>query len=81
MFKFQGFSGGDLQSLHRYLMSRYEVDSLDDYVRLLCLFRNTRAIEMEKASARVSEIEELSSSVEIARLSVLRQIQQRRNPS
>jgi len=62
-------------------MSRYEVDSIDDYVRLLCLFRNTRAIEMEKACARVLEIEQISSSVEIARLSILHQLEQRRRPS
>lgn len=81
MFKFKGFSGSDFQSLHRYLISRYKVDSLDNYVRPLCLFRNTQAIKMEKASAHVSEIEELFSSVEIAQLSVLRQIQQCRTPS
>jgi len=62
-------------------MSRYEVDSIDDYIRLLCLFRNTRAIEMEKACARVLEIEEVSSSVEIAMLSILNRLQQRRHPS
>ena len=62
-------------------MSRYEVDSIDDYIRLLCLFRNTRAIEMEKACTRVLEIEEVSSSVEIAMLSILNRLQQRRHPS
>ena len=58
---FQGFSSGDLQLLHQYLMSRYEVDSIDDYVHLLCLFRNTWASK---------EIEEISSSVEITCLSI-----------
>ena len=70
-----------MQSLHQYLMARYDVDSLDDYIHLLSLFRNTRAIEMEKACGRVTELESVSATLEIARLSILRQLQQRRPPS
>ena len=70
-----------MQSLHQYLMARYEIDSFGDYIHLLCLFRNTRAIEMEKACARVGELEGISASLEIARLSTLRRLQQRRPPS
>jgi len=57
-------------------MSQYKVNSIDDYIHLLCLFRNTRAIEMEKACARVLEIEEISTSIEITCLSILRQLNQ-----
>lgn len=70
-----------MQSLHRYLMSRYEVETYDEYLHLLALFRNTRAIEAQKARTRYAELQDISANIEFARHAVLRRLQQRRSPS
>lgn len=77
----KAISAGDLESMHRYLMARYEVETFDDYIHLLALFRNTRAIEAAKARDRVVELTDISSSVEIARQLILRRLQHRQSAS
>jgi len=59
-------------------MARYDVDGFDDYIHLLALFRNTRAIEAVKVRDRVFDLTDIANSVEIARQSILRQLQERR---
>jgi hypothetical protein len=74
-------SAGDMESMHRYLMARYEVETFDDYIHLLALFRNTRAIEAVKARERVFELSDISTSVDVARQIILRRLRLRRSSS
>jgi hypothetical protein len=62
-------------------MARHEVEDLDDYLRLLALFRNTRAIEAQNARGRHAEIKELIRSVETARYAILRRLNDGRSPA
>jgi hypothetical protein len=62
-------------------MRRYKVKTFDDYIHLLALFRNTRAIEAAKARDRVLELSDISTSVEMARQSILRRLHLRRSSS
>jgi hypothetical protein len=75
----KAISAGDLESIHRYLMARYVVETFEDYIHLLALFRNTRVIEAAKARDRVFELTEISTSIENARQSILRRLQLRRS--
>jgi len=52
-------------------MSRYPVETLDDYMHLVAMYRNARAIEAQKARTRHLELVELAKSIESARLAVL----------
>ena len=79
VFPFQAISAGDLQSVHSYLMARYEADTLDEYVRLLALFRNTRAIELENARNRCAELQNIADTIELAQFAVLRRLDSRRS--
>jgi hypothetical protein len=58
-------------------MSRYDVDDFENYTHLLALYRNTRAIEAMKARIRYMELEGAAASVEKARLSLIRSLQDR----
>ena len=53
LFIFQAISEGDMQSLHRYVMARYDITTYDEYIHLLALFRNTNAIETQNAYRRL----------------------------
>jgi len=77
----KAISADDLESMHRYLMARYEVETFDDYIHLLALFRNTCAIEAVKARERVIELTNISTSVDLARQSIRRRLQLRRSSS
>jgi hypothetical protein len=77
----KAISADDLESMHRYLMARYEADTFDRYIHLLALFRNTRAIEAVKARDRVFELTDISNSIEMARQSILHRLQLRRASS
>jgi len=77
----KAISADDLESMHRYLMVRYEAETFDNYMHLLTMFRNTRAIEAAKARDRVFELNDISNAIEIARQSVLRRLQLRRASS
>ena len=68
-----------MESMHRYLMARYEVETFDDYIHLLALFRNTRAIEAVKARERVFELSDISTSVDVARQIILCRLRLRRS--
>ena len=70
-----------MESMHRYLMARYEVETFDDYIHLLALFRNTRATQAAAARDRVFELNNISTSVDLARQSILRRLQLRRSAS
>jgi hypothetical protein len=67
--------------MHRYVMARYEVETFDDYIHILALFRNTRAIEAVKARQRVFELTDISTSVDVARQLIRRRLQLRRSKS
>ena len=67
----------DIESLHRYLMSRYDIKDYDDYLHVLSLFRNTRAIEAENALNRYHELQSVASTLENARIQLLRRIDER----
>lgn len=70
-----------MQLLHRYLLARFEVETLDDYLHLLTLFRNTQAIETLYAHRWLSKLADIVASIEMARHSVLARLQQCRTPS
>ena len=67
----------DIESLHRYLMSRYDIKDYDDYLHVLSLYRNTRAIEAENALNRYQEIRAAVATIENARIDLLRRIDDR----
>jgi hypothetical protein len=77
----KSISANDLESVHRYLLTRYKVKTFDEYIHLLALFRNTRAIEAAKAHDRVMELADISTSIENARQSIIRRLQLRRSSS
>jgi hypothetical protein len=58
-------------------MARYDIQSYDDYVHILALFRNTRAIEAQNARQRYTELSEACTSIENARLSIIKRMQDR----
>jgi len=58
-------------------MARYDIESYDDYIQILALYRNTRAIEAQNARQRFAELSEASAAVERARLSAIRRLQDR----
>jgi len=72
----QAISAGDMQSLHHYLMAWYNVASFDDYIELLALFCNMRAVEAEKAFNQCKELANISANIEIARLAILCRIEE-----
>ena len=63
-----------MDSFHRYLLSRYDIHTYEDYVHLLALFRNTRAIEAHNARQRYSDISAACASVEELRLSAIQRL-------
>jgi hypothetical protein len=78
-FFFQAISPLDMESMHQFLMARYQVSDFDDYKHLLALLRNTRAIAAHKASSRSADIRHLQAMVENARSDLVEQLQQGRN--
>lgn len=78
---FQAISLRDLQSLHRYILSRYDIQDYDEYLHLLALYRNTRAIEVQKASTRFTELNLAVTSVAKARLGIIKAMEDRRSSS
>jgi hypothetical protein len=66
-----------MESLHRYLMSRYDINIYDDYLHMLSLFRNTRAIEAENALNRYQELQSAAATIENARIVLLRRMDDR----
>ena len=58
-------------------MARYDIQSYDDYIHILTLYRNTRAVEAQNARQRFTQLSEASAAVERARLSVIRRLQDR----
>lgn len=70
-----------MQSLHSYLMARFDVETLEEYIHLLTLFRNTQAIETVNARRRLCELAEASKSLETARYAILNRLRQRRTAS
>jgi hypothetical protein len=77
----KAISADDMESLHRYLLAWYTVETFHQYTHVLVLFRNTRAIEAAKARDRVFELTNISNSIEIARQSILRRLQLHRASS
>jgi hypothetical protein len=70
----QAISPGDMQSLHVYLMARFDVPDYDDYLHLLALYRNTRATEAINARNRYLQLEEVSETLSAARQAVLKRL-------
>lgn len=58
-------------------MARYDIQSYDDYVQILALYRNTRAFEAQNARQRFTELSEACAAVEGARLSVIQTLRDR----
>jgi hypothetical protein len=58
-------------------MSRYDIRDYNDYLHLLALYRNTRAIEAQKARTRFAELSDAAASVSKVRLSVVKALQDR----
>lgn len=56
-----------MESMHHFLMARYDVADFDDYKHLLALLRNTRAIAAHKARSRYTNIRCLQDIVKNAR--------------
>jgi hypothetical protein len=73
----QAITGQDLESLHRYVMARYDIQSYEEYIHVLALCRNTRAIEAQNARQRYTELSEASALIERARLAVMCRLQNR----
>jgi len=73
----QAISPRDLESMHQYIMARYNIQNLDDYLQILALFRNTRAIEAQNARQRHMDLLEACKSVERSRLSIILGLQER----
>ena len=72
----QSISSKDLQSLHGYIMSRFDIQDMDEYLQILALFRNTRAIEAHNARRRLMELKEAASSIERLRRSLFDSLQE-----
>ena len=70
-----------MQSLHSYLMARFEVETFEDYMQMLTLFRNTQAIEAMNARQRLIELAEASKSIENAQYAILDRLKERRTAS
>ena len=68
-----------MESMHDFLMARYEVSDFDDYKHLLALLRNTRAIAAHKARSRHADIQHLQDIVDNARNHVIRRLKQGRS--
>ena len=68
-----------MASLHHFLMVRYHVNDYAGYLHLLAMYRNTNAIETENARADYTDLVELATSNELARLAVLQRIKDRRS--
>jgi hypothetical protein len=58
-------------------MARYDVRDSDEYLHLLALYRNTRAIEAQKARLRFTELMDARASIAKVRLSVIQAMQDR----
>ena len=58
-------------------MARYDIQSYDDYIHMLALYHNLRAIEAQNARQRFTELSDASASVERVRLNVIRRLQAR----
>ena len=57
----------DMRALHRYLVARHRVDDYDNYIRLLAMFRNTAAIEANKAEDRRRQLNLAAAQVTVIR--------------
>lgn len=73
----QAISPNDLESLHWYLMARYNIENLDDYVQLLALYWNTRAVDAQNACQQLMELSAACTNLEKTRLSVIRRLKER----
>ena len=62
-------------------MARFDVETFDDYLHLLTLFRNTQAIETLNARRRLSELTEVSRFIQSSRNAILSRLTQRRGAS
>jgi hypothetical protein len=58
-------------------MARYDVRDSDEYLHLLALYRNTQAIEAQKARLRFTELTDARASIAKVRLSVIQAMQDR----
>jgi hypothetical protein len=70
----QAISPGDMQSLHVYLMARFDISDYGDYLHLLALYRNTRATEAINARNRYLQLEQVSETLSAARKAVLEKL-------
>jgi hypothetical protein len=68
-----------MESMHHFLLARYQVSDFDEYKQLLALLRNTRAIAAHKARSRYADIRHLQTMVEHARNHLVEQLKQGRN--
>jgi len=58
-------------------MERYDIHTYDEYLHILALYRNSRAIEAQNARQRFKELNEATATIEKTRLSVMRRLQDR----
>jgi hypothetical protein len=73
----QAISPRDLESLHRHLLARYDIQEFDNYIHILALYRNNRAIEAQNARRRYTELSEASTSIQNAWTSIMRRLHER----
>ena len=67
-----------MQSLHSYLMAQFEVETFEEYIQMVALFRNTQAIEMMNARQQLSELAKVANSFETSRSAILSRLKERR---
>ena len=68
-----------MESMHRFVMARYQIANFDDYKYILALLRNTRAISAHKARSRHADIQSLQDAVDDTRSRLVKQLTEGRS--
>jgi hypothetical protein len=67
-----------MESMHQFLMARYQIADYEEYKYLLALLRNTRAIAAHKARSRHAHLWHLQDTVDNARNQIIHQLKEGR---
>ena len=71
-----------MESLHRYLIARYDISDYDYYLKLVAMYRNTAAIEARNSYLRHKSLLELYQHCMIMHAAAAKRIRERsRSPS
>ena len=68
-----------MESLHRYLVARYDISDYDYYLKLLAMYRNTAAIEAQNSHIRHASLSMLFQRCSEMHAATVKRIRERKS--